>query len=231
VALTAWATVDDLPAERPTLPGGDEEWSRYLLVASEVLYGLTGRRFAGLRERAVELYAPPTCGDDPCHRCAPRAVRLPNRPVVELLAVRTAGGDPLPAADYRIARGGYLEPRPGSRARMPSCSVPLRLRYRHGRDAGDSGRAHAIQLADALGRARLDPDTSPLPSTVTSIVRQGITVTQQTASQLVDLGQTGLAPVDLWVATVNPHRSRRPSRSWSPDTEARYYPIPTEEVP
>jgi hypothetical protein len=230
VALAPWATVADLPADRPALPGGDEEWTRYLLVASEVLYGLTGRRFGGVRERAVELYAPPSCGGDPCRACRPRSVRLPNRPVVELLAVRTAGGDPLAPADYRIGRGGYLEARAAG-ARMPTCSAPIRLRYRYGRSPGPAGAQHAVHLADAFGRARLDPDSSILPGTVSQIVRQGITLTQQTASQLVTLGQVGLAPVDLWVATVNPSGARRRSRSWSPDTEARYYPLTTEEVP
>jgi len=228
VAVQSWATVEDLPAGRPELPGGDEEWQHYLLAASEVLYGLTGRRYGGLRERAVELYAPRSCGD-PCS--SPRSVRLPNRPVVELLAVRTAGGRALPVDDYRIARGGYLEARPGSAALLPSYLAPLRLRYRFGRNPGDAGRVHAVQLADALGRARLNPDASPLPGTVTQIVRQGVTFTQQAASTLIALGQTGLAPVDLWVATVNPSRSRRPSTSWSPDTDARYYPLTTEEVP
>lgn len=229
MALGAWATVDDLPATRPALPGGDEEWTRYLLAASEVLYALTGRRFGGLRERAVELYAPPSSGGDPC--CRRPSVRLPNRPVVELLAVRTRGGDVLDRTAYRIARGGYLESAPGRAARLPNTVEPLRLRYRFGRDPGDAGRVHAAHLADALGRARLDPDSSPLPGTVTQIVRQGVTFTQQAASTLIEAGQTGLAPVDLWVASANPSRNRRPSRSWSPDTDAPYYPLPIEEVP
>jgi len=229
VALAAWAAVDDLPADRPTLPGGDDEWQTYLDAATGVLYALTGRRYAGLRERAVELYAAPSCGGDPCR--GPRAVRLPNRPVAELLAVRTAAGDPLDPADYRIARGGYLEAAPGTAARLPTASSPLRLRYRFGRDAGDAGRLHAAHLADALARARLDPDTSTLPGTVTQIVRQGVTFTQQAASTLIAAGHTGLAPVDLWIASTNPFGSRRPSSSWSPDTDAKYYPLPTEEVP
>jgi hypothetical protein len=229
VALAAWATVEDLPANRPALPGGDEEWTNYLLAASEVLYGLTGRRFGGLRERAVELYAPRSSGGDPCRR--PAAVRLPNRPVAELLAVRTPGGDPLPVADYRIARGGYLESAPGAAARLPTPTSPLRLRYRFGRAPGDAGRVHAAALAVAMGQARLDPDSSPLPGLVTTIARQGVTFTQQAASALIAAGQTGLAPVDLWVASTNPARTRRPPRSWSPDTDAPYYPLPIEEVP
>lgn len=229
MALTAWATVDDLSPDRPSLPGGDEEWAGYLDAASEVLHALTGRRYGGLRERAVELYAPRSSGGD---LCRPRlgGVRLPNRYVAELLAVRTPDGDPLDPALYRIARGSYLEARTPA-VRLPTATRPLRLRYRYGRDPGSAGRVHAAHLADALARARLDPDTSPLPGIVTTIARQGVTITQQTASALIDLGQTGLAPVDLWVASVNPYRSRRPPRSWSPDTEARYYPLPIEEVP
>ncbi len=229
MTLAAWAELDDLPPNRPAMPGGDEEWQGYLLAASEILHGLTGQRFPGLRERAVELYAPPSCGD-PCGTCRPRSVRLPNRPVVELLAVRTRDGRRLDPGAYRIGRGGYLERRLAN-AHLPTCSVPLLLRYRYGREVGSAGRVHAAQLADALGRARLDPDSSPLPGTVTQIVRQGVTITQQAASTLIAAGQTGLAPVDLWVATVNPTRSRRPSRSWSPDTDARYYPLTIEEVP
>lgn len=231
MTITAWADLVDLPADRPALPGGDEEWRRYLLAASETLYGLTGRRYGGVRERAVELYAPPSCGGDPCRACRPRAVRLPNRPVDALLVVRLPDGTALPVTDYRIARGGYLEPAPGVAARLPTCAAPLRIRYRHGRSPGDAGRVHAAHLALALGRARLDPDSSPLPGTVTQIVRQGVTFTQQAASTLIGQGMTGLAPVDSWVLSVNPTRMRRPARSWSPDTEARYYPLALTEVP
>jgi hypothetical protein len=86
VTLVPWATLDDLPADRPTLPGGDDEWTGLLVAASEVLYALTGRRFAGVRTRAVELYAPCSSGGVSCRRCRPARVRLPNRDTVELLA-------------------------------------------------------------------------------------------------------------------------------------------------
>jgi hypothetical protein len=231
VTIAAWAELSDLPADRPPLPGGDDEWSRYLVAASETLYGLTGRRYPGVRERAVEVYAPSRCGERRCHRCAPIAVRLPNRPVVELLAVRTRDGELLPADSYRIARGGYLESAPGAGARLPTCSSPLRLRYLFGRAVGDAGRVHAAHLALALGQARLDPDSSPLPGTITSIVRQGVTFTQQPGSTLIEKGLTGLPSVDAWIGSVNPTRSTRRPRSWSPDTEARHYPLALTEVP
>lgn len=231
MGIEAWADLVDLPADRPALPGGDDEWNGYLVAASETLYGLTGRRYPGIRERAVEVYAPARCGEHRCHACRPLAVRLPNRPVVALLAVRTRDGEPLPVGNYRLARGGYLEAAPGVAAVLPTCSVPLRLRYRFGRAVSDAGRVHAAALALALGQARLDPDSSPLPGTITSIVRQGTTLTLQPASALNAAGLTGLAAVDSWVSSVNPTRSTRRPRSWSPDTEARHYPLDLTEVP
>lgn len=267
MTLIPWATLDDLPG-RPTLPGGDEQWSLLLAASSEVLYALTGRRYAGLRERAVELYAPCRCEGlrigpripaawldyalgggsvlssaayDPYSlpsgvwgSCRPHEVRLPNRGVAALLAAQDAAGAPLDVSRYRIERGGYLRRAPWrgpDDAPLPGCRRPLRLRYRFGRDPGPAGRVHAATLALAFGQASIDPDSSPLPGLVTQIVRQGVTFTQQAASTLIEKGQTGLAPVDLWIASANPARLRRPSRSWSPDTDARYYPLPIEEVP
>jgi hypothetical protein len=266
VTLVPWAALDDLPG-RPPLPGGDEQWQILLAASSQVLYALTGRRYAGLRERAVEVYAPCRCGRfrpgppipaawldsayggstfgsagyDPYSlpsgvwgSCRPHEVRLPNRDTRELIAARDPDGAGLDVSRYRIERGGYLRRAPHistEDAPLPGCRRPLRLRYRFGADPGDAGRAHAATLALAMGQAVIDPESSPLPGMVTQIARQGVTFTQQAASVLIGQGMTGLGPVDLWVASANPARLRRPPRSWSPDTDARYYPLPIEEVP
>lgn len=231
MSITTWATLDDLPPanERPNLPGGDEAWTALLVSASEVLYALTGRRFGGVRERAIELFAPARCGAHRCRTCRPDSVRLPNRPVVELLSVGLVSGAEFDLAGYRIGRGGYLERARGSSAIMPTCGSGLAVRYRFGRAPSAAGVQHARQLALAYGSAVVDPDSSPLPGTIVSIVRQGVTITQQSASALVEQGMTGLAPVDSWIGSVNPTRSRRPGRSWSPDTDAPFYPLPLPE--
>jgi hypothetical protein len=268
VPLIPWATLDDLPADRPVLPGGDEQWTLLLAASSEVLYALTGRRHAGLRERAVELYAPAAAAGSASDRpspppgsttpsaaaqcwgrpgmtrmrcppavwgsCRPHEVRLPNRNVAALVVVADAAGAPLDVSRYRIARGGYLRRAPhtdAEEAPLPGCRRPLRLRYRFGTDPGPAGRAHATTLALALGQAVTDPDSSPLPGSVTQIARQGVTFTQQAASVLIGQGMTGLPGVDMWIGSANPGRLRRPGGSWSPDTDAPYYPLPIEEVP
>lgn len=267
--LIPWATLADLPTPRPVdLPGGDEEWQQLLVAASETLYALTGRRYGGQRERAVELHAPCRCGGrligpvpdawlayslgggdalagdgvyDPYSlplaawgTCRPHTVRLPNRDASELLAVLDAAGAPFDATRYLIERGGYFARVPGiavEDAPLPGCARPLRIRYRFGRPPSDAGVTYAVQLATAFAQSRVDPDSSPLPGIVTQIVRQGVTFTQQAASVLIEKGQTGLAPLDLWVASVNPGGTRRPPRSWSPDTDAPYRPLQIEEVP
>lgn len=232
MGLVPWATLDDLPAERPVaLPGGDEQWSRLLVASSEVLYALTGRMFAGERTRTIDQYGPCSSGGDHCRACRVARVRLPNRDARELLLVEQ-GGVARDLSGYRIARGGYLERSPGSVEPLPTCGTPLRIRYRFGRAPSAAGTEHALALATALAQATTSPDSSPLPAGVTQIVRQGITFTQRAASELIALGQTGLPSVDVWVATVNPHGARRPGRSWSPDTDAPYYPIEEpEEAP
>jgi hypothetical protein len=230
VTLVPWATLDDLPADRPALPGGDEEWPQYLAAASEVLYALTGRRFAGVRTRAIELYAPCSSGGVCCRRCRPARVRLPNRDAVELLTVGLPSGAAVDVTRYRIAPGGYLERALGSDAILPGCGSPLAVRYRFGRAPSPAGVGHAAHLAVTLAQTRLDPDHSPLAAGVTQISRQGVTFTQQAAADLIAAGQTGLPSVDVWLGSINPNRLRRPPRSWSPDTDAPYRPIP-EEAP
>jgi hypothetical protein len=267
VPLVPWATLGDLPDDRPTLPGGDAEWQQLLAAASAVLYALTGRALGGLRERAVELRAPCRCGGlrlgpvplawleyslgggtvlgsaayDPYSlpaaawgQCRPHTVRLPNRDTAELLVIRDPAGAVLDASRYLIERGGYLARVPGwtvEEAPLPGCRRPLLLRYRFGRAPGDAAVENAVQLTVALGQARLDPDSSPLPGTISQIVRQGVTFTQQTASVMIEKGQTGLTGVDLWIASVNPNRQTRRPRTWSPDTDAPYRALDLEEVP
>jgi len=220
VTVAPWLTIADLPAERPQV---DDEalWTRAIDTASHALAALAGGRWHGRRRRVVDLWAPPSlvCVD-PCS--GPRRVRLPDRDPVELLAVADAAGGEQPLDRYRLAPGGWVEALPGLSVRMPTPTTPLRLTYSFGSAPPPDAVASALTLAVELGRAEVDPDASALPDNVTQIVRQGVTYAQLPAQALIAQGSTGLYPVDLWLATVNPGRARRPPRSWNPDTEAPY---------
>lgn len=61
-----------------------------------------------------------------------------------------------------------------------------------------------------------------LPGTVTSVVRQGVSVSM--TEGVFAGGITGVREVDVWVATVNPHRLVTPPTVWSPDAPQHRYP-------
>lgn len=54
-----------------------------------------------------------------------------------------------------------------------------------------------------------------LPATVTSVVRQGVTM--EFGKEIFPGGRTGMQEVDLWVATWNPYKVKMPSMVFSPD--------------
>lgn len=60
-----------------------------------------------------------------------------------------------------------------------------------------------------------------LPSRATSITRQGVTVQLLDPMQVFAEGLTGIALVDGWLRSVNPHKLSRRSRVWSPDVARR----------
>lgn len=57
-----------------------------------------------------------------------------------------------------------------------------------------------------------------LPTGVTQIIRQGVTITKQAQKVWTD-GQTGIIPVDAFLAAYNPKGRRRRGRVWSPDVD------------
>lgn len=252
--VVPWVTSADLPAERPALPGGDEEWDALGALATSVLFTLSGGRWAGARTRVVDvvavgarrwelLYRGHTdwwwdgswgaCLDrgevynhTGCHR--PRRVRLPHYPVRSVSEVRT-GDTVRDPATYRLNEGRWLEdltPHGG----WPTCNPGITVTYVAGTDpppeAADAARALALQL----GYARAGDPRCRLPRNVTSITRQGTTTKLVPAADLIAQGRTGLEEVDVWLGVANPANRRHRPSSWSPDTDPRTYVHP-EETP
>lgn len=234
--IAPWVELSDLPTPLPTLPGGEEEWAATIALASEVLWALSGRRWAGAATRTVEVVAPSAGDDRPpgwdlswgtvahpvliegevynCRCCTPARVRLPGSPTA-VVEVRSGGAVRDPA--FYWLNGAYLVDLSGRG--WPTCPPGITVTYLNGKEPPEGGRRAAALLAYELGRARLGDPGCGLPANVTSLTRQGISQTFVPASQIIGLGQTGLVPVDTWLATVNPNRLTRRARAWSPDTE------------
>jgi hypothetical protein len=60
MTVAAWVTRGDLPESRPVLPGGDAEWDGVCDLASGVLFGLSGRRWAGRFTKTIQVFASQT---------------------------------------------------------------------------------------------------------------------------------------------------------------------------
>lgn len=230
-----WVTYADLPAPLPTLPGGEAEWAVTIQLASEVLWALTGRRWAGERVRTVQVVAPaagdpyppgwsaswggvhPVLRDGEVRNCgcsAAERVRLPDDPVTAVEEVTVSGTVRDPASYW--VQNAYLLDLSGRG--WPTCPPGFTVRYRAGKPPPDGGRRAAALLAREHGRARVGDPASPLLLNLTSRTRQAITETFIPAADLIDRGMTGIPQVDSWVATVNPAKLSRRARAWSPDT-------------
>jgi hypothetical protein len=238
--MAAWITRADLPAG---VPGGEAEQDAAAALASEVLFGLSGRRWSGQGTRTITVFAsrhaaadtflgllpgigalalPVLCAGEVtnhtgCER--PPAIRLPDYPVRAVTEV-TVGGQVRDPRSYRLIGGRYLEDAWDGWA-VCDTDRPLTVTYGYGTDPPDAGRALAVRLAVELAKA-MDGQPSGLPGYITQRVRQGETISYTSAAALFDKGRTGLAEVDMWLATVNPGGLRRRSSVWSPDTDPRY---------
>lgn len=246
MTVAAWITREDLPAGTP---GGEAEQDAAVGFASAVLFGLTGRRWAGRGERTIEVRPsgtpwwwrdaslglawdviaagsggypslPYLAGGEVWNASTgqPHALRLPDYPVRLVTAV-TAGGVTVDPDGYWLTGSRYLERHRGYG--WDSCGGLLTVSYEYGAEPPDAGKASAVRLATELAKAR-DGQQSALPGYITQRVRQGETISYTSAATLFDKGRTGLADVDLWLATVNPAGLRRRSRVWSPDTDPHY---------
>lgn len=157
--------------------------------------------------------APLTCG---CGGLS--EVRLPGYPVVSIDQVKIDGAVQ-PADRYRLDENRWLvwigdDSDSTVRRRLPCCQR-LRLAdteentwsvtYTYGQGPPIGGVLAAASLGCQLAMA-CQPETvgaCRLPRRVTSITRQGVTTAVLDPLSLFQDGKTGLAEVDLWVASVN----------------------------
>lgn len=148
-----------------------------------------------------------------------RRVRLPG-PIGRVDSV-IIGTETLDPAAYRV-EGHYLVRVDGDTwPAVPDLYSPLgspntwSVTYINGIPV-DSNAAFAVGLL-ALEFARAcDPDsTCALPDTVTTIVRQGVTI--DIPSGAFPEGIVGIREVDAWIALYNPANLQRPATVYSPD--------------
>lgn len=89
--------------------------------------------------------------------------------------------------------------------------------YLRGYPVPMAGRRALAQLACELCLACMNDDCCSLPQRVTSIVREGVSMTMLDPMDFIDKGLTGLYAVDMWLRSVNPNARPRGAAILSPD--------------
>lgn len=148
-----------------------------------------------------------------------------QEPVHRILRV-TIDGEKVDRDDYKLLTGARLARRPGEC--WPGCQGyfdddGLRVEYMLGVPPGPD----AIDAVSLLACRKLrecsgaDHSCGVLPSRVTSVAREGMTMSMDSSSSPGEqaLMVTGIARVDAWIASINPYGIDANASVWSPDVE------------
>lgn len=159
-------------------------------------------------------------------------VTLAGYPVREIIAVKVDGAF-LTSADYRLDYSRELirmrdvaEPRtPVHWPHRQILDLPntqehtWSVTYTYGADPPPLAVTAAKELGCELFKMCSDRDDCAIPSGVTRVVRQGVTIERSSLATALAAGAVGLASVDLFLGTYNPDKLPQRSAVWSPDTQ------------
>jgi len=172
-------------------------------IATRVLYELLGRRWVWPEVTTTEYH--PVSGGQ-------RVVRLEGRPVRSVESARFEGsGDELAVT---IESGHVLRlPRTYVHPLCSGGSVRrLVVRYSYGSEPPLEVTQAIRVLADELAKSVAGDPGCRLPQRVTSVTRQGITMTILDSQEFLDQGKTGIPEVDAAIRHFNPGQAKRPAR-------------------
>ena len=156
--------------------------------------------------------------------CDPSMVKLAGAPVREITEVLIDGAV-VADTEYRLFNDRYLQRLNNTRwPRSQNLTLPdtedstFSVTYTYGADPPSLGVSAAAQIACELYKA-CDTGTCALPTGVTRITRQGVTIDKLAFTSWgyrEGRWATGLALVDAFLATVNPSGLQRRPVIWAP---------------
>lgn len=166
-------------------------------------------------------WMPGSCGcADGCNH--PSEVALPG-PVHSIVQVKI-DGDILDPSEYLIRNNRWLiRAHGGVWPQNQNLAVPdddegaFTVTYKQGIAVPLAGQLAAGDLAVEFLRARKGSKCK-LPDRAISVSRQGMDIQLVDAQVLFEQGLTGVATVDQWLASTNPHKLRSRPRVYSPDS-------------
>lgn len=156
-------------------------------------------------------------------------VLLGHRPVNSVGEV-VIDGAALAASKYRVDDQAYLTridgqawpwwqdwSKPSGVAAAADQQGTWQVTFNWGASPPADGAYAAQTLAGELSLAASDCDGCRLPNRVQTIARQGTSMLLADPQMLIDAGRWGIAEIDMFVASVNPHKLMQPASVSSPD--------------
>lgn len=122
-------------------------------------------------------------------------------------------GEIIPSTDYSVENGRYLVLT--GETTLPGCSKDTSVTYLNGYPVDLMGQYAAGILASEYLKAVSGDKKCRLPTGVTSITRQGISM--EVGTGLFPEGVTGITEVDTYVVAWNPNGLRVRPKVYSPD--------------
>lgn len=164
-------------------------------------------------------------GSCSCRDDAATALELPG-PVESIDAI-WIGGELLPETAYRLADGilyrvdGEAWPACNTQTEDPRepGSAAWEITYQKGYPVPAGGSLAAYRLVCELAKSICGDNDCALPSRVTSVTRQGVSVAILDGFEGLDEGKTGIWEIDAWIASVA-YKVTSPPRVYSPDLPA-----------
>lgn len=198
----------------------DAWWGMYGSSWSSAYYG-SGYSYGGLASPG--FWFDLSCGScsGGCSCTEVSEVVLPS-PVSSIVSVMM-DGTPMATGAYRVDDNRLLVRTDGQR--WPRCNDLTKadtqagtwsVTATYGRDVPVAGQLAVGELACEILKA-MDGQDCRLPAGVTQLVRQGVSVTVPTVGTLIKEGITGLYFTDQFIASVNPAKLKRASRTYSVD--------------
>jgi hypothetical protein len=172
---------------------------------------------------------PSVAGGGCCGRCKLPSVTLPG-PVDPASVEVVIDGVALNPLYYRVVGYRRLERLDGG---VWPCTQDLtadsgiggdpgtfQVTYSYGRNPGPDGIVAAVEYACEFAKHLCGASDCKLPARTRSVTRQGVTFDVTSSLDFLDRGRTGIAAVDLWLASVNPTRLPRRATIRRFDTDA-----------
>jgi hypothetical protein len=144
----------------------------------------------------------------------PTQLRLRHKPVQSVERVTTGEGDLVQGEDFVIANDAYLL---RTNRGAWDFETGVEVEYTYGTLPPAMGRQAAIALANQLVLAYEGSDNCTLPDRVTSVSRQGVSLTILDPQDFLKEGRTGIYEVDLFLSVSNPTGAQKRAKVFSPD--------------